>query len=134
MKKLFPFIILFSCCTINAQTKDTSKTRTETHVEKMPEYPGGVNEMLKYIGSNIKYPKSARKKNISGKCYLKFTVMKDGAVDSVKVLKGIPDCPECDEEAIRVVKTMPKWTPGSIDGRPVPVFFNLPINFTIKDK
>ena len=134
MKKLFTIIILFICCEIKSQTKDTSKTKTESHVEQMPEYPGGVTEMMKYVGSNIKYPKHARKKGIQGKCFLKFTVMKDGSIDSVRVLKGVTDCPECDAEAVRVVKEMPKWTPGRIDGRPVPVYFNLPINFTIKER
>lgn len=136
MKKSFLilFTLLFSRYTTNAQTKDTSKTKTESHIEVMPEFPGGATAMMQYIQKNIKYPKRARKNDITGKCFLRFTVMKDGAIDSVKVLKGVSDCPECDEEAIRVVKSMPKWTPGSIDRKPVPVFFNMPINFTIKHK
>lgn len=117
-----------------AQTKDTSKTKTEKHVETMPEFPGGATEMMLYIQKNIKYPKRARKNNLTGKCFLRYTVMKDGTIDSVKVLKGVPDCPECDEEAVRVIKSMPKWNPATIDGKPVPVYFNMPINFTIKRK
>lgn len=133
MKKiLFTISLSLLFCFSYGQTKDTSKT--QTHVEVMPEYPGGTMEMMKFIQANIVYPKRARKKGITGKCFIKYTVMADGSIDNIVVLKGVPDCPECDEEGIRVIKLMPKWRPGSIDGKPVPVFFNLPINFTIKEK
>lgn len=134
MKKLLLILsaLLFSGYTINAQTKDTTKTRTSAEV--MPEFPGGLREMMLYIQKNIKYPKRARKNNIGGKCFIRFTVMKDGSIDSLKILKGVPDCPECDAEAVRVIKKMPKWSPATVDGKPVSVYFNLPINFTIKEK
>ena len=98
-------------------------------VERMPEYPGGIQAMFKFIQTNISYPDSARSKGISGKCFLKFVIDTTGAVTNVEVLKGVPNCAECDEEAARVVRAMPKWTPGMVSGKPVKCFYNLPIVF-----
>ena len=103
-----------------------------TVVEEMPEFPGGSMEMMKYIQKNIQYPAMAREAGISGKCFLKFVVSGDGAISDVTILKGVAGCPDCDKEAMRVVKSMPKWKAGKQNGRAVSVFFNLPINFTIK--
>jgi periplasmic protein TonB len=103
-----------------------------TVVEEMPEFPGGPQEMMKYIQKNIQYPAMAREAGISGKCFLKFVVNGDGAISDVQILKGVAGCPDCDKEAMRVVKSMPKWKAGKQNGRTVPVYFNLPINFTIK--
>jgi protein TonB len=102
--------------------------------EELPEFPGGVVEMMKFVKANIKYPKRALESNISGKCALKFTVNADGSISDIMVLKSTPGCPECDEEAIRVVKSMPKWSPGKLAGKPVPLFYNLPVNFTVPAK
>lgn len=103
-----------------------------TVVEEMPEFPGGAMEMMKYIQKNIQYPAMAREAGISGKCFLKFVVNGDGVISDVQILKGVAGCPDCDKEAMRVVKSMPKWKAGKQNGRAVPVYFNLPINFTIK--
>ncbi len=103
-----------------------------TVVEEMPEFPGGNLEMMKYIQKNIQYPAMAREAGISGKCFLKFVVNGDGTISDGTILKGVPGCPDCDKEAMRVVKSMPKWKAGKQNGRAVPVYFNLPINFTIK--
>lgn len=103
-----------------------------TVVEEMPEFPGGAAEMMKYIQKNIQYPTMAREAGIGGKCFLKFVVNGDGVISDVQVLKGVSGCGDCDKEAIRVVKSMPKWKAGKQNGRSVPVYFNLPINFTIK--
>lgn len=103
-----------------------------TVVEEMPEFPGGAMEMMKYIQKNVQYPAMAREAGISGKCFLKFVVSGDGAISDVTILKGVAGCPDCDKEAMRVVKSMPKWKAGKQNGRAVSVFFNLPINFTIK--
>lgn len=104
-----------------------------TAIEVMPEFPGGVMEMMKFILSNIKYPAFARENGIGGKCYLKFVVEKDGSIRSIEVLKGVAGCPVCDAEAMRIISIMPKWKPGTQNGVPVPVFFNIPINFNIKN-
>ncbi len=103
-----------------------------TVVEEMPEFPGGAMEMMKYIQKNIQYPAMAREAGISGKCFLKFVVTGDGTISDAQILKGVAGCPDCDKEAMRVVKSMPKWKAGKQNGRAVSVYFNLPINFTIK--
>ena len=103
-----------------------------TIVQEMPEFPGGQIEMIKYIQKNIVYPPSAREAGINGTCYLSFVVNEDGTISNVEVLKGVPGCPECDKEAIRVIKSMPLWIPGKQNGKEVKVLINLPIHFVLK--
>ena len=81
-----------------------------TIVEQMPEFPGGTEKLFKYLGKNIEYPPMAKDAGIKGKVYVTFVVDKDGSITDVKVLRGIGG--GCDEEAVRVVKSMPKWKPG----------------------
>lgn len=100
-------------------------------VENPPEFPGGEQALLDYIGSNVQYPKKARKKNIQGTVYISFIVEMDGKVTTVRVLRGIGG--GCDKEAVRVVSSMPDWKPGYQDGEPVRVQFNLPIRFILRD-
>ena len=100
-------------------------------VEVMPEFPGGTSEMMTYLSGNIKYPEEAKEKGISGRVFLSFVVEKDGAVSNVKVAKGIGK--ECDDEAVRVVKAMPKWKPGLMKGKPVRVSYMLPIFFKLDE-
>ncbi len=97
--------------------------------EIMPEFEGGINELVRYISTHLKYPKVARKKGIQGKVFLRFMVDKEGLVKNVKVLKGVSE--EIDAEAIRVVKEMPKWKPGLLDGNKVNTYFNLPLSFKL---
>lgn len=101
-----------------------------TIVEQMPSYPGGDEAMFKYLSKNINYPQIAADAGITGRVYITFVIEKDGNVTDVKVLKGIGG--GCDEEAIRVVKQMPKWIPGKQRGKSVKVQFNLPVNFTLR--
>lgn len=103
-----------------------------TIVEEQAEFPGGTTAMYKYIQQNIQYPAMAREAGISGKCFLKFVVNETGEISNVEVLKGVPGCAECDREAIRVVKSMPKWKAAKMTGKSVKCFFNLPINFKIQ--
>lgn len=103
-----------------------------TVVEEMPEFPGGMAALGPFIQKNLQYPQMAKEAGLSGKCYLKFVVKEDGSVGDVQVLKGVPGCQECDKEAIRVVKLMPKFKPGKQNGRSVNVYFNLPINFQLR--
>ncbi len=102
-----------------------------TVVEEMPEFPGGPAEMMKFIQKNIVYPNSAREAGISGKCFVRFVVNQDGKVSATEILKGVPGCPECDKEALRVIKAMPSWKPGKQNGKEVRVYYQLPINFKI---
>ena len=98
-------------------------------VDDMPEFPGGEQAMMKYIGQNTKYPQKAMDAGIQGRVYVTFVVERDGQITGVKVLRGIGG--GCDEEAVRVVKSMPRWEPGKDNGKPVRVKFNLPIIFRL---
>ena len=93
--------------------------------EVMPEYPGGPNEMMKYLQENIKYPQSAKDNKIEGRVYVSFVVEKDGSITNAAVIRGIDK--ECDAEALRVVSSMPKWNPGQQDGKNVRTQFTIPI-------
>ena len=98
-------------------------------VENMPEFPGGTLGLMKYIQKTIKYPPIAEEYNITGKVYISFIVDKTGSVTNVKVVRGVDK--NLDAEAIRVVKSFPKYTPGTQRGNPVRVMFTIPINFTL---
>ncbi len=103
-----------------------------TVVEEMPEFPGGAGEMMKYFGKNTVYPQMAKEAGLTGKAYLNFVVDPTGNITAAKVVKGVPGCPECDKEALRVIKSMPNWKVGKQNGRAVPVSINVPFNFTLK--
>ena len=100
--------------------------------EKSPEFKGGMNGLMKYLGSNIHYPAVAKKAKTEGTVFVQFVVTKTGKVSNVKVQRGISL--ECDKEAIRVVKAMPDWTPGQDKGKPVSTIFQLPIKFQLASK
>ena len=99
-------------------------------VEEMPMFPGGETELLKWISENTQYPEIAKENNIQGKVIVRFCVTAKGTVDRVSILKPVDD--ELDKEAIRVVKTLPAFKPGKQGGKPVPVWYMVPINFTLK--
>lgn len=98
-------------------------------VEDMPEFPGGEVALRKFIAENIKYPEIALENDIQGKVYVRFVVTSTGAVDQVQVARGVD--PLLDEEAVRVVKQLPKWTPGRQRGKNVSVWYTVPINFQL---
>ncbi len=100
------------------------------YVDVMPEFPGGNESMMKYIQENLVYPPMAIENNVQGKVICGFVVNTLGEVENVRVLRGVSK--ECDQEAIRVIRKMPKWKPGKLNGKDVKVQFNLPINFTLK--
>ncbi|MCZ4696503.1 energy transducer TonB [Ancylomarina euxinus] len=96
-------------------------------VEEMPEFPGGILELRKWIKSNVKYPESARRKYITGRVYIGFVINKEGKVEDGKVLRSID--PALDREALRVISNMPNWKPGKQRGKSVKVSYTFPINF-----
>lgn len=98
-------------------------------VEDMPQFPGGMNEMIKYLGKNIRYPQQASKDSIQGRVIVQFIVNKEGNITQPTILRSVS--PELDAEAIRVVSSMPQWTPGKQRGMPVNVKFTLPISFQL---
>lgn len=110
--KLLSLIIsLFACSLLVAQEQPIQKVDVNGVYlipDKMPEYPGGVPAMMKFLSSNVKYPVEAQKNAISGRVIVQFVVMEDGTLSQAKVIRGVD--PLLDEEALRVVKEMPKWT------------------------
>ena len=106
-----------------------SRGEVFTHVEEMPKYPGGDKAMMKYLSQNIKYPDEAQKQGIEGTVVCRFVVSSTGEVTDVTIVKSLS--PETDEEAIRVVKDMPKWIPGKQKGEEVSVYYVLPIRFKL---
>jgi len=98
--------------------------------EQMPEFPGGDDALMAYLQRNIKYPAFALENEIEGVVMVNFVVNSDGSISKVNVTKGIKG--GCDEEASRVVRNMPKWKPGKQGGQPVPVYFDVPVNFKIE--
>lgn len=99
-------------------------------VEEQPEFPGGEEALMAYLQSNIKYPQMAKELEIQGKVIIEFVVETDGSVTNVTVKRGIGG--GCDEEAVRVVKAMPKWKPGKQRGKPVRVRYTLPVTFQLR--
>lgn len=110
---------------------EVEKPKVYDFVDESAEYPGGMAEMRKYLAENIKYPQTAVEMGYEGKTYLKFIVSENGNISNVKVVKGVTDCPECDAEATRVVKNMPKWTPGKVNGKAVNSTFSIPVVFKL---
>ena len=99
-------------------------------VEEMPAFPGGEAKLMEYVGKNIKYPQIARETGIQGRVFIGFVVEPDGSVSNVKLLRGIGG--GCDEEAMRVVKSMPKWKPGKQRGKAVRVSYQIPVFFKLQ--
>ena len=93
-------------------------------VEQMPTFPGGEAELMKFIRDNLRY-----KEGIQGRVILRFVVTKTGAIDNITVLRSLD--PACDEEAIRLIKSMPRWIPGKQNGNNVPVYYTLPVVFKL---
>lgn len=112
------------------EEEEAAEEEIFTIVETQPSFPGGEAKLYAYLGNNMKYPPIARDNNIQGRVYVSFVVEKNGSITDVKVLRGIGG--GCDEEAIRVVKSMPGWSPGKQRGKSVRVRFNLPIVFKLQ--
>jgi len=109
--------------------EETEQAPPLRFVEEMPEPIGGFEAMYAFLQSNLRYPEVARNNNIQGQVFIEFVVEKDGSISNVKVLVGV--YPELDQEAVRVVRMMPKWRPGKQMGKPVRTFYQIPIRFTI---
>lgn len=101
-----------------------------TAVEQMPQFPGGEAELMKYLSTHIKYPTMAMENNIQGQVVVQFVVQKDGSIGEVKVVRSKD--PDLDKEAVRVVKTLPKFIPGKMNGQAVNVWYTLPVRFKLQ--
>ncbi|MDD5570171.1 MAG: energy transducer TonB [Bacteroidales bacterium] len=127
---IFFLVICFAGKNFSQGKKPAVATPVYTVVEEMPAYIGGEEAMIKFLGENIKYPEKAKKKGIQGTVLISFIIDEEGNVTNAQIRKGIKKV--CDEEALRVVKLMPKWKPGKQSGKPVKVQFIMPVNFTLE--
>ena len=135
-------VLVFTGCNTGSQDSEVvsgSNLETEedpmdekiyTVVDEQPEYPGGFQSMYEFLGDNILYPEQAKKANVQGKVFISFVISSTGKIRDVKVLKGLGF--GMDEEAKRVVKTMPTWKSGREDGKEVAVRYTLPVVFQLK--
>ena len=121
-------------CLMTASAQKTvvsqSKQNVYDAVEQMPEFPGGMLAMIEYLQNNLKYPKDAIKQQVGGRVMVMFVVETDGSLSNVRVARKVFH--SLDTEAVRVVKSMPKWKPGKEKGRLVRVNYTLPVVFSLK--
>lgn len=115
---------------VKAKVTEIVEDKVYQVIEQMPQFPGGETELLKYVQSNIKYPVIAQENGIQGKVILRFVVSKSGMVDRVEVARSLD--PACDKEAIRVVKTLPRFIPGKQNGVNVSVWYTLPVTYKLE--
>ena len=108
---------------------DTTKNVVYDVTETLPQFPGGQGVMMKYLAANIKYPASAVKAKKQGRVIVAFVIQKDGSVTNARIVRSVD--PELDAEALRIVKAMPNWTPGTQDGKPVNVRYTIPVVFSL---
>lgn len=109
------------------RTKITENNEPQTEADKMPSFPGGEEKMHQFIRDHLNYPEQAKVLGIQGRVVVRFVVVPNGNVEQVEVLHGLET--SCDKEAVRIVELMPRWNPGSKNGKRVPIFFTLPISF-----
>ncbi|GAB3775037.1 hypothetical protein GCM10028818_18590 [Spirosoma horti] len=123
------FGLLFLTQITLAQRSEKFDPSVYTIVEKQPQFPGGMTALDKYMKTNVNYPSAAEQAGVKGKVYVSFIVEPDGNRTDITVLEGLGY--GCDEEAIRVIRTMPLWEPGGQSGHPLRVKYKLPILFGV---
>lgn len=134
------FLLTFLCFQSFGQVNE-SKSETPTVepqqepvydiVDEPAEFPGGLAALKGYMMQNMEYPQTALEMGLQGKVFLQFYILEDGSITSIKIKKGVVDCPECDAEAVRMVKSMPKWKPAKVKGKAVNSTFSLPVSFKL---
>jgi protein TonB len=112
--------------------QEPPKEEIHSYVEKMPTFPGGLEEVTRWLSKHITYPDIALEQGIEGKVTLRFVVSEDGSIGDIKIQKGLSK--ECDEEAVRAVRKMPKWIPGEQNGKKVKVYYSLPVTFRLQSR
>lgn len=118
-----------SCLSTPRQDLNKLQDEKELALENLPSFPGGDYGFSEYLSSEIEYPYQARVNHISGQVIVRFVIEKDGSINEVKIMEGIGY--GCDREAVRVLKASPKWNPGLLDGKPVRVYYTMPITFQL---
>ena len=134
-KTILLLCVLFLALGAQAQSVDNvnsnaAKESVYDQVEVKPEFPGGMPALVKYLQENIKYPSAALAEKAQGKAFVRFVVEKDGSITNTEIIKSSGNI-YLDKEALRVASNMPKWKPGMQQGKPVRVFFMLPISFKL---
>lgn len=126
-----------SCTSTEKQDEQSSKMEVKadengiyTVAEEMPMYPGGTGELMKFLSKNLQYPASSMEKGIQGRVVVQFVVQKDGSIENAKIVRSVD--PLLDKEALRVINQMPKWEPGKVQGKAVPVKYTVPVNFKLQ--
>lgn len=124
-------IVLSTGRIIFAQEKDTAM-HIICFCESDAEFPGGVLAFERYIHDSIRYPKRMAEIGLTSKCFVRFRILTDGTVDKIEILRGVTDCPECDREILRLLRTMPRWIPATQAGIPVEACFDVPFSFRME--
>jgi len=129
---LFSAAVLLAIGAQAQTTTDTNKTieYIPSPRDRVPEFPGGMDKVPRYLAKNIRYPAAAREANIQGRVLVRFIVGEDGTISEAKALTHLGG--GLEEEAVRVVNKMPKWTPAMQQGKPVKVYFTMPISFWLE--
>lgn len=115
---------------VEEEEEEEAAQQIFTVVEKQPEFPGGMAELMKFLAKSIEYPVIAQENGIQGRVVCSFVVNRDGSIVDIQVMRGVD--PSLDKEAVRVIGTMPKWKPGEQRGKPVRVRFILPVQFRLQ--
>ena len=130
MKNLIIILALLSFTSSGFSQGNEEQGEEELHkgrIEKQPQFPGGQAKLIEYLQDNLEYPKQAQENRIQGQVYVEFVIETDGKITNAKVVRGIGG--GCNEETIRVVNSMPNWTPGNHKGKNVRVKYVLPVSF-----
>ena len=136
MKRIvFIITLCYISIGVKAQTASDPAARQDnpqeifTNPEGMPEFPGGIEGLISFIERNMRYPAKAQQRHIQGRCIVEFTVDTLGRAKDPVVLKSVS--PECDQEAMRIIKKMKNWTPGKINGKKVDMKYTIPVQFRL---
>lgn len=124
-------------CVVGLQAQENNKSHKKSNAknevydvcDKSAEFPGGFNAMLSFISSTLEYPQQSKENNVEGRVLVKFIVEKDGSISNVEILKGLDEY--CNQEAMRVIKAMPRWKPGENKNKVVRQQFAIPIRFKL---
>ena len=126
-KYIFSLICFLFMMALPMNAQSESSTKVYDAVDEMPSFPGGLNGLMTFLAQNMVYPVTAQENGVQGRVIVSFVVETDGSITDVKVARSVD--PSLDREAMRVVKAMPKWTPGKKDGKPVRVKYTVPMVF-----
>ena len=129
-KYIFSLICFLFMMALPMNAQSESSTKVYDAVDEMPSFPGGLNGLMTFLAQNMVYPVTAQENGVQGRVIVSFVVETDGSITDVKVARSVD--PFLDREAMRIVKAMPKWTPGKKDGKPVRVKYTVPVVFRLQ--